>query len=79
MINELRKYREDRQKIKVRCPVCGKIMSGWTKNLDFDKYWIGHVVPSKKGNECWATEEQMVAVRKAWESKYEDASAEDAK
>ena len=77
MIKELRKYREDYLKIKVRCPICGKIMQGWSKDRDWDKYWINHIKPNKAGNECWATEEQMVAVKKAWEEKYEVVKVDD--
>lgn len=51
--------------------MCSKLMSGWTKDRDWDKYWINHIKPNKKGNECWATEEQMENIREAWEEKYE--------
>lgn len=65
-----RKYRLDQDKTTVYCPLCKKIMSGWTMTYDFDGYWISHRRPNKK-KECWATEEQMAYVKLQWEKKYE--------
>ncbi len=70
-MDEIKKYRSDHEKIKVYCPCCGKLMRGWTKDRDWDKYWIAHLKPNKKGKECWATEQQMIAIKKQWETKYE--------
>lgn len=77
MAEKIKKYRPDHEKIKVYCPCCGKLMAGWTFEESWDRYWINHVKPKKKDTECWATPEQMIAIEKQWESKYEHVVATD--
>lgn len=66
-------YQKDQHKIKVKCPCCRKLISGWTFHRDWwvSGYWIAHIRPNKKGNECWANDEQMKRVKREWEEKYE--------
>ena len=52
-------------------------MSGWTKDLNWDRYWIAHQTPNKKDKECWADPKQMAVIEKEWEKKYEYVEGQD--
>lgn len=71
MTDKVKQYRADHESIIVLCPCCQYVMSGWTFEEGGTTYWINHAVPRTTGKRCSATKEQMVAVRKEWEAKYE--------
>ena len=71
VVMQAKKYRANHEQIIVNCPVCGKIMQGWVTDVGWNKHLIQHVSIIEGADECWATDEQLVSVRKAWEAKYE--------
>lgn len=72
---KVKKYRKDHEKIKVKCPLCNKIMAGWHYTIEFpDRYEIIHKNPTKRKRKrkgCVLDSQQMIPIRQQWEAKYE--------
>jgi len=69
-----KRYRKDHEKIKVKCPLCGRILAGWYYTNEFpDHYIMIHKTPTKRKNYkgCILDTQQMVGINQQWEAKYE--------